>query len=59
MLNGHEWVEHQARKQTLSSSKEGNCFVGGSFQALDRLADTLCDEHVSLAALSWMPCTKG
>lgn len=26
-------------------SKEGNCFVGGSFQALDRLADTLCDEH--------------
>jgi len=46
MLNGHEWVEHQARKQTISSSKEGNCFVGGSFQALDRLADTLCDEHV-------------
>ena len=45
MLNGHEWVERQARKQTISISKEGNCFVGGSFQALDRLADTLCDEH--------------
>ena len=45
MLNGHEWVERQARRQTISISKEGNCFVGGSFQALDRLADTLCDEH--------------
>ncbi len=45
MLNGHEWVERQARKQTISAMKEGNCFVGGSFQALDRLADTLCDEH--------------
>ncbi|MGB5832524.1 MAG: hypothetical protein WBG92_11105 [Thiohalocapsa sp.] len=45
MLNGHEWVERQARRQTISISKEGNCFVGGSFQALDRLADTLCDQH--------------
>jgi DNA-binding transcriptional ArsR family regulator len=45
MLNGHEWVERQARRQTISISKEGNCFVGGSFQALDQLADTLCDEH--------------
>jgi hypothetical protein len=45
MLNGHEWVERQARKQTISTIKEGNCFVGGSFQALDQLADTLCDEH--------------
>lgn len=45
MLNGHEWVERQARRQTISASKEGNCFVGGSFQALDRLADTLCDAH--------------
>ncbi len=45
MLNGHEWVERQARRQTISASKEGNCFVGGSFQALDQLADTLCDEH--------------
>ena len=46
MLNGHEWVDRQARQQTISVSKEGNCFVGGSFQALDQLAETLCDEHV-------------
>nr|VFJ78827.1 MAG: hypothetical protein BECKFW1821C_GA0114237_12061 [Candidatus Kentron sp. FW] len=45
MLNGHEWVERQARKQTISIQKEGNCFVGGSFQALNQIADTLCDEH--------------
>ena len=45
MLNGHEWVERQARKQTISLVKEGNCFVGGSFQALDRIAETLCDER--------------
>ena len=45
MLNGHEWVERQARQQTISISKEGNCFVGGSFQALDQLAETLCDAH--------------
>ena len=32
MLNGHEWVERQARRQTICASKEGNCFVGGSFQ---------------------------
>ena len=45
MLNGHEWVERQARAQAITLEKEGNCFVGGSFQALDQLADTLCDEH--------------
>jgi hypothetical protein len=45
MLNGHEWVECQARQQTISISKEGNCFVSGSFQALDQLAETLCDAH--------------
>lgn len=45
MLNGHEWVERKAIKQTISLQKEGNCFVGGSFQALDQLADTLCDDH--------------
>jgi hypothetical protein len=46
MLNGHEWVERRARMQTISTVKEGNCFVGGSdFQALDQLADTLCGEH--------------
>jgi hypothetical protein len=42
MLNGREWVERKARKKTISSVKEGNCFVGGSdFMALDRVADTL------------------
>lgn len=45
MLNGHEWVERKAIKQTISLEKEGNCFVGGSFQALDQIADTLCDDH--------------
>jgi hypothetical protein len=45
MLNGHEWVERNAIKKTISLQKEGNCFVGGSFQALDQLADTLCDHH--------------
>ena len=45
MLNGHEWVERNAIRQTISLEKEGNCFVGGSFQALDQLADTLCDYH--------------
>lgn len=46
MLNGHEWVERRARQQTISAQKEGNCFVGGSLQALDRIADTLRAEHV-------------
>ncbi len=46
LLNGHEWVERQARKQTISLVKEGNCFVGGSFQALDPIADTLRASHV-------------
>lgn len=41
MLNGHEWVDRQARKHAISVEKEGNCFVGGSFQALDQLAETL------------------
>jgi len=46
MLNGHEWVERRARQQTISLVKEGNCFVGGSFQALDQVADTLRAPHV-------------
>jgi hypothetical protein len=46
MLNGHEWVEHRARRKAIPVVKEGNCFVGGSdFPTLDRLADTLCDER--------------
>ena len=47
MLNAHEWVEHHAHKQTVLCSviKEGNCFVGRSFRALDQIADTLCEKH--------------
>ena len=29
----------------LTVKMEGNCFVGGSFQALDQIADALCDNH--------------
>lgn len=43
MLNGHEWTARQAHKQGISIEKEGNCFVGSSFQALDQLADTWHD----------------
>jgi len=46
ILNGHEWVEREARKQTVSHVKESNCFVGGSdYQALDQIADALCGQH--------------
>jgi hypothetical protein len=39
LLNGHEWLERQARKEAIECFKEGNCFVGGSdLAALDRLA---------------------
>jgi hypothetical protein len=39
LLNGHEWLERQARKETICYSKEGNCFVGNSdLPALNRLA---------------------
>jgi len=44
ILNGHEWVERQARQQTISQmiKREGNCFVGGSdLQALDRISSVL------------------
>jgi hypothetical protein len=43
MLNGHEWVDRRARKQTdsIALTKEGNCFVGGSIQAADQLANAL------------------
>jgi hypothetical protein len=38
ILNGHEWVEHEARRQHLTVSKSGNCFVEGSdFDAVNRL----------------------
>ena len=39
LLNGHEWLERQARKEKICYSKEGNCFVGNSdLPALNRLA---------------------
>jgi hypothetical protein len=39
LLNGHEWLERQARKEAIAYSKEGNCFVGGSnLPALNSLA---------------------
>jgi hypothetical protein len=49
MLNGHEWVDRQARKRAPSTTieKEGNCFVGGSIQAAAQLADTLCAERIT------------
>ena len=46
IANGHEWVERQARKQSLPVHKEGNCFTGGNdFQALNRIAKTLRAAH--------------
>jgi len=30
IVNGHEWVERQARKQKVRVVKEGNCFVEGT-----------------------------
>ncbi len=42
ILNGHEWVERQARRQHLEVVKSGNCFVEGSdFAAVNRLAARL------------------
>ena len=45
MLNGHEWVDRQAHAHAIAVEKEGTCFVGGSFQALDQLAETLREPH--------------
>jgi hypothetical protein len=49
MLNGHEWVERQARKRAPSTAieKEGNCFVGGSLRTVGQLADILCTPRVT------------
>src|SRR5215831_16570841 len=39
ILNGHEWVEREARRKCLTAAKDGNCFVEGSdFDAVNRLA---------------------
>jgi predicted RNA-binding protein YlqC (UPF0109 family) len=42
MLNGHEYVAAQARKENISFTKEGNCFTNISDAAgLARIADTM------------------
>lgn len=42
ILNGHEWVERQARQQKVITAKSGNCFVEGSdFAQINRLAARL------------------
>jgi len=44
ILNGHEYVACQARKQGIDFTKEGNCFTHiGDAQALARVADTLSE----------------
>lgn len=41
-LNGHEWVERQARRRHVALTKADNCFVGFSDgPGLQRLADAL------------------
>ncbi|MEW6425282.1 MAG: hypothetical protein AB1523_11160 [Bacillota bacterium] len=50
MLNGHEWVERQAKKQGLEVGKEGNCFVS-NVAAVGGIADTLNASH-SIGRLS-------
>ncbi len=49
MLNGHEWVERKVRRKTISQKieREGNCFVGGSIQAVDEVARHLCNEDIA------------
>jgi hypothetical protein len=48
ILNGHEWVEREARRKCLTAVKDGNCFVEGSdFDALNRVAARLHHEHAT------------
>jgi hypothetical protein len=54
VLNGHEWVQRQARRQHYRVVQEGNCFVAGSdFPAIDLLSGRLLGEELarSLQAL--------
>ena len=45
LLNGHEWVEREARRQGTDFTKTGNCFSDCSnFALLDQIADTLNSE---------------
>jgi len=51
ILNGHEWVERQAKSNHLEVIKDGNSFVGGQdFEQLNQLTDTLTRDS-SLSAL--------
>jgi CRISPR/Cas system-associated endoribonuclease Cas2 len=46
ILNGHEWVEREARRKCLTTVKNGNCFVEGSdFDAVNRVAARLHQEN--------------
>jgi hypothetical protein len=46
ILNGHEWVEREARRKCLTAVKNGNCFVEGSdFDAINRVAARLHQEN--------------
>jgi hypothetical protein len=46
ILNGHEWVEREARRMCLTTVKDGNCFVEGSdFAAVNRVAARLHQEN--------------
>ena len=54
IVNGHEWVERQARAQKVRVVKEGNCFIEGTtYRAVDRLASALSGPDLGprLAAL--------
>ena len=45
-MNGHEWVEREARRKCLTTVKDGNCFVEGSdFAAVNRVAARLHQEN--------------
>jgi hypothetical protein len=51
ILNGHEWVERQAKRKRVAAIKDGNCFIEGSdFPAICRVASAF--DHVeTIAAL--------
>ena len=50
VLNGHEWVERQARAQGVALRKQSNCFVEGSdYPALDSSAARLCGPELGPA----------
>jgi len=50
ILNGHEWVEREARRRCSTAVEDGNCFVEGSdFAAVNRVAARLRQESDILA----------